>query len=77
MPWAIKEIRSAYVRVSKYFESKGHGIKEEDFATITSNTTRETAIMILETGYGMKLIDKEIEELMGLEIKGFGTRNYF
>jgi hypothetical protein len=39
-------------------------MREED----VTKTMRETAIMILETAYGMQLSDKEKEELMGLEI---------
>jgi hypothetical protein len=35
---------------------------------------RETAIMILETAYGMKLSDREKEELMGLEINELQER---
>ncbi len=66
-PDMIEEMRSAYVRTSKFFETEEHGIKEEDVAKITSDTMRETAIMILETAYGMKLSDKEKEELMGLD----------
>ena len=66
-PDMIEEMRSAYVRASKYFETEEHGLKEEDVAKITSNTMRETALMILETAYGMKLSDKEKEELMALD----------
>ena len=73
-PDMIEEMRSAYVRASKYFETEEHGIKEEDVAKITSNTMRETAIMILETAYGMQLSDKEKEELMGLEINELQDR---
>jgi hypothetical protein len=74
LPETIEEMRAAYVRASKYFETEEHGIKEEDVAKITSNTMRETAIMILETAYGMKLSDREKEELMGLEINELQER---
>jgi hypothetical protein len=74
LPETIEEMRAAYVRASKYFETEEHGIKEEDVAKITSNTMRETAIMILETAYGMKLSDKERDELMGLEINELQDR---
>ena len=43
-------------------------MKDEDVAKITSDTMRETAIMILETAYGMMLSDKERDELMALDI---------
>ena len=67
LPETIEEMRSAYTRASKYFETEEHDLKEEDAAKITSNTMRETATMILEIAYGMKLTDKEEEELMGLD----------
>ena len=69
-PDMIEEMRSAYIRASKYFETEEHGIKEED----VTKTMRETAIMILETAYGMQLSDKEKEELMGLEINELQDR---
>ena len=62
-PDMIEEMRSAYVRASKYFETEDHDMKEEDITKITT----ETAIMILETAYGIKLQDKEKEELMALD----------
>ena len=63
----IEDMRTQYSMASKFLETEEHGIKEEDVAKITSDTMRETAIMILETAYGMKLSDKEKEELMGLD----------
>ena len=69
-PDMIEEMRSAYIRASKYFETEEHGIKEED----VTKTMRKTAIMILETAYGMQLSDKEKEELMGLEINELQDR---
>lgn len=62
-----EDMRQSYAKSLKFLETEEHGIKEEDVAKITSNTMRETAIMILETAYGMKLSDKEKEELMGLD----------
>ena len=50
-PDMIEEMRSAYAKASKFLETEEKGIKEEDVAKITSNTMRETAIMILETAY--------------------------
>jgi hypothetical protein len=64
----IEDMRSQYARASKFLETEERGMKEEDVAKITSNTMRETAIMILETAYGMKLTDKEREELMALDV---------
>jgi hypothetical protein len=70
----IEDMRGQYARASKFLETEEHGIKEEDVAKITSNTMRETAIMILETAYGMKLTDKEKEELMGLDVNDLQDR---
>ena len=66
-PDMIEKMRSAYVRASKYFETEEHVFKEEAVAMINSSTMRETALMILETEYGMKLSGKEKEELMALD----------
>ena len=68
------EGREQYSKCLKYIETEDHGMKEEDVAKITSSTMRETAIMILETAYGMKLSDKDKEELMGLEINELQDR---
>ena len=67
-PDMIEEMRSSYVRVTKFFETESHGMNEDDVAKITSSTMRETAIMILETAYGTKLSEKEKEALMDLDI---------
>ncbi len=63
----IEDMRQSYAKALKFLETEEHGLKEEDVAKITSNTMRETALMILETAYGMKLSDKEREELMALD----------
>ena len=68
------EGREQYSKCLKYIETEDHGMKEEDVAKITSSTMRETAIMILETAYGMKLSDKDKEELIGLEINELQDR---
>ena len=70
----IEEGREQYSKCLDYLETSEHGIKEEDVAKITSNTMRETAIMILEAAYGMQLSDKEKKELMGLEINELQDR---
>ena len=70
----IDDMREAFKKCLKNIETEEHGIKEEDVAKITSNTMRETAIMILETAYGMKLTDKEKEELMGLDVNDLQDR---
>ena len=70
----INDMRSSYSKCLKFLETEDHGMKEEDVAKITSNTIRETAIMILETAYGMQLSDKDKEELMGLEINELQER---
>ncbi len=63
----IEDMRQSYAKALKFLETEEHGLKEEDVAKITSNTMRETVLMILETAYGMKLSDKEKEELMALD----------
>lgn len=63
----IEDMRQSYAKASRFLETEDHGMREEDVAKITSNTMRETAIMILETAYGIKLSDKEKEELMALD----------
>ena len=70
----IEEGREQYSKCLDYLETSEHGIKEEDVAKITTSTMRETAIMILETAYGMQLSDKEKEELIGLEINELQDR---
>ncbi len=70
----IEDMRAQYAKASKFLETEDHGMKEEDVAKITSNTMRETAIMILETAYGIKLTDNEREELMGLEVNDLQER---
>ena len=74
LPERIEEMREAYKRASKFFNTEEHGIKEEDVAKITSNTMKETVIMILETAYDIKLSDKEKEELMALDINDLQER---
>ena len=64
----IDEGREQYSKCLKFIETRDKGMKEEDVARITSDTMRETAIMVLETAYGMKLSDKERDELMALDI---------
>jgi site-specific recombinase XerC len=66
-PDMIEEMRSAYARASKYFETEEHGIKEEDAVKIQIDTMRETEIMVLETAYNIKLTSKQKEELMALD----------
>lgn len=63
----IEDMRESYSKASKFLETEEKGMKEEDVAKITSDTMRETAIMVLETAYGIKLSDKEREELMALD----------
>ena len=70
----LERMRESYSKASRFLETEDHGIKEEDLAKITSNTMKETAIMILETAYGMKLSGKEKEELMALDINDLQER---
>ncbi len=66
----IEDMRQSYAKSLKFLETEDHGMKEEDIAKITT----ETAIMILETAYGIKLQDKEKEELMALDTNEFQER---
>ncbi|SIM49522.1 site-specific integrase [Cuniculiplasma divulgatum] len=70
----IEDMRSSYVKCLKFLETEDHGIKEEDVAKITTNTMKETAIMILETAYGTNLSDKEKEDLMALDLDDLQER---
>jgi len=67
LPQTIEEMREAYTKALKYFETEDRGIKEEDVSKLTSNAMRETAIMILESAYGIKLSDKEKEDIMAID----------
>ena len=70
----IEDMREQYSRASRFLETEDHGLKEEDVAKITSDTMRETAIMILETAYSMKLTDEEKEDLMKLDTEELQKR---
>lgn len=63
----IEDMRQSYGKSLKFLETEEKGLKEEDVKKLTSDTMRETAIMILEATYGMKLTDKERDELMALD----------
>ncbi len=65
----IEDMREQYAKASKFLETESHGMKEEDVSKLTSNAMRETAIMILETAYGIKLSDKEKEDIMAIDTK--------
>ncbi|MCL4341236.1 MAG: site-specific integrase [Candidatus Thermoplasmatota archaeon] len=70
LPDTIEEMRSAYVRASKFFETEERGMKEEDSIRIQ----RDTAIMILETAFNMQLSDDQKEELRSLDTSEFQKR---
>lgn len=70
----VEDMREQYSKASRFLETEDHGLKEEDVAKITSDTMRETAIMILETAYSMKLTDEEKEELMKLDTEELQKR---
>ncbi|MCL4420986.1 MAG: site-specific integrase [Candidatus Thermoplasmatota archaeon] len=63
----IEDMREQYAKASKFLETESHGMKEEDVSKLTSNAMRETAIMILETAYGIKLSDEEKEDIMAID----------
>lgn len=70
----IEQIRSVYAKALKYLETEPKGQKEEEGAKITSGTMRKTAIMILETAYGMNLSDREKEDLMATDVNELQDR---
>ncbi len=63
----IEEMRSAYQRASKYFNTGEESIPEEDLA----RKLREFAIMMLETQMGLKMTDKQKENLYSLPVEKF------
>jgi site-specific recombinase XerD len=63
----IEDMRDQYVKASNFLETESHGMKEEDVVKIASDTMRETALMMMETAYGMNLSDKDKEEIMALD----------
>ncbi|MCL4323548.1 MAG: site-specific integrase [Candidatus Thermoplasmatota archaeon] len=69
-PDMVEEMRGAYVRASKFFETEERGIKEEDYTRIQ----RETAIMMLEMAFKTTLTDEQKEEIMALELSEFQKR---
>ena len=76
-PDMIEEMRDAYVKASKYFETEEHGMKEEDVASLVANTSNDmkgTIIMLLETLYKIKLPEKEKDELMALDMNELQER---
>ncbi len=66
----IEEMRSAYVKASKFFETEDKGIKEEDYAKIQ----RDTAIMIMETAFNIQLTEEQKEELRAIDTNDFQKR---
>ena len=63
----IEDMREQYAKASKFLETESHGMKEEDVAKLTSNAMRETAVMILESAYGIKLSDEQKEDIMAID----------
>ena len=70
LPETIEEMRSAYVRASKFFETEEKGMKEEDYARIQ----RDTAIMTLEMAFNIQLTEEQKEELRSVDINDFQKR---
>lgn len=67
----IDEMREAYAKASKFFNTVENGITEDDMARIKSDTMRETAIMMLEMTLKTKLSEEQKEELMAIETAEF------
>ncbi len=63
----VKDMREAYLRSTKYLETEQKGVPEEDLA----RKLREFAIMLLETQMGLKLTDKQKENLYSLPVEKF------
>ena len=66
----IEHMREAFKKCLKFIETEERGIKEEDYSKIQL----ETAIMIMETAFKMKLTDEQKEELLKLEMSEFQKR---
>ena len=66
----IEDMRSAYSKCLKFFETEGRGIKEEDSIRIQ----RDTSIMIMETAFNIKLTDEQKEELRAIDTVEFQKR---
>ena len=63
----VKDMREAYLRSTKYLETEQKGVPEEDLA----RKLREFAVMMLETQMGLKLTDKQKENLYSLPVEKF------
>ncbi|MEM0136481.1 MAG: site-specific integrase [Thermoplasmatales archaeon] len=70
LPETVEEMRKAYVRVSKFLETEEHGIKEDDLA----KQLREASLMTIEMALGIKLSDKDKEELLSMNTEDFQKR---
>ncbi|QRF76211.1 site-specific tyrosine recombinase XerC [Thermoplasmatales archaeon] len=59
----IEEMRSAYLKCSKFFETEERGIKEEDYQKMLG----DSAIDTLTGAFGITLTDDQKEELRNLD----------
>lgn len=66
----IEQMREAFKKCLKFVETEERGIKEEDYSKIQI----QTAIMMMETAFQMKLTDEQKTELMKLEMSEFQKR---
>ena len=70
LPEMIEEMRSAYVKASKFFETEEKGIKEEDYQRML----RDSAIDTFTGAFGITLTDEQKEELRNLETSEYQKR---
>jgi dsDNA-binding SOS-regulon protein len=66
----IEEMRSAYLKCSKFFETEEKGIKEEDYQKIL----RDAAIDTLTGALGVTLDEDQKEELRNLDSAEYQKR---
>ncbi len=69
-PDMIEEMRSAYAKASKFFETEEHGIKEEDYQRIL----RDAAIDTLTGVFGISMTEEQKEELRNLKTSEYQKR---
>ena len=69
-PDMIEEMRSAYTKAAKFFETEEHGIKEEDYQRML----RDSAIETFAGAFGITLTEEQKEELRTLETAEYQKR---
>ena len=70
LPERIEEMREAYKRASKFFNTEEHGIKEEDYQKLL----RESALQTLMAAFNITLTEDQINEIMSLDTADYQKR---